>query len=90
MILLSNIEDISCQCNCAVRPSDCNKNQVYSSTRCQCICQNVLEKSNCIITGKTWNDKICSCTCPQHTWTHCTTGYIFDSHDTCKCIRDHS
>ena len=81
-------EDIKCQCNCDVTPSDCiSTSQVYSSASCQCICQNVMEKAKCLLNGKTWNDEKCSCSCPKNTWTPCTTGYVFDSHDTCSCLR---
>ena len=85
--LLTIEEDTACQCNCNVQPSDCKKDQVYSSATCDCICQNVLEKSNCLVMGKNWDDKTCSCSCPSETWTPCTTGYIFDAQNTCSCKR---
>ena len=46
-----------------------------------------MEKAKCLLNGKTWNDEKCSCSCPKNTWTPCTTGYVFDSHDTCSCLR---
>lgn len=81
------IEDISCQCTCKTRPSDCHSGQSYSGSRCQCECEDLFEKAQCVILGKEWDESTCTCTCPSPTWTPCSTGYFFDFHDSCSCIR---
>ena len=80
-------EDINCQCECAIQPSDCQSEiHLYSSSKCQCLCQDAFAKTQCLVSGKKWDEQSCTCTCPSlQSWT-CSTGYSYD-HERCSCIR---
>lgn len=80
-------EHTQCQCRCAVTPSDCTLEQYYSSSRCQCECEDILGKAECLVSGKEWSERSCSCSCPSRMWRPCSTGYIYDYRYTCACIR---
>ena len=70
----------------------------------RCLCQNPLARSKCELSGrvrlsqihklsssqcnsKVWVPSTCSCNCPR--WISCSTGYLFDSHNSCQCVPTH-
>ena len=81
------VEDhLTCGCGCEVKPEDCSKRHFYQETTCRCLCRHTEERSTCIESGRTWDQNTCTCTCPRHTWTSCSTGYVFDYSSSCSCV----
>ena len=81
------VEDhLTCGCGCEVKPEHCSKRHYYQETTCRCLCRHSEERSTCIESGRTWDHNTCTCTCPRHTWTSCSTGYVFDYSSTCSCV----
>ena len=81
------VEDhLTCGCGCEVKPEHCSKRHFYQETTCRCLCRHSEERSTCIESGRTWDQSTCTCTCPRHTWTSCSTGYVFDYSSTCSCV----
>ena len=69
------VEDhLTCGCGCEVKPEHCSKRHFYQETTCRCLCRHSEERSTCIESGRTWDQNTCTCTCPRHTWTSCSTG----------------
>ena len=81
------VEDhLTCGCGCEVKPEQCSERHFYQETTCRCLCRHSEERSTCIESGRTWDHNTCTCTCPRHTWTSCSTGYVFDYSSTCSCV----
>lgn len=79
---------LECGCACAVQPSDCDAAlHEYDRQTCGCRCRDGAARARCRAAGKFWNEETCSCNCHEHTWTPCSTGYMFDYHDTCACVQ---
>ena len=76
-----------CHCACREREEHCDiERHFYDSSECRCRCRNPSERTECIASGKEWDDRTCSCACPRSTWRQCSTGYTFDYVNTCNCV----
>jgi len=81
-------EDISCSCGCHISAQNCSAHdQIFLPHQCRCLCQNPYARSKCELSGRVWVPSTCSCACPQ--WLPCSTGYLFDSQNTCQCVPTH-
>ena len=81
------VEDhLACGCGCAVKPEHCSQRHYYQESTCRCLCRHTEERAVCIESGRTWDHNSCSCNCPRHTWTSCSTGYVFDYSSSCSCV----
>ena len=81
------VEDhLACGCGCEVKPDHCSQRHYYQETTCRCLCRHTEERAVCIESGRTWDHNTCTCTCPRHTWTSCSTGYVFDYSSSCSCV----
>ena len=81
------VEDhLACGCGCEVKPNHCSQRHYYQETTCRCLCRHTEERAVCIESGRTWDHNTCTCTCPRHTWTSCSTGYVFDYSSSCSCV----
>ena len=77
-----------CRCSCREKAEHCDQSRhYYDSSQCRCKCNNANnERAQCLAARKDWDDRTCSCTCPQSTWRQCSTGYTFDYVTTCSCV----
>jgi len=83
-------EDISCSCGCSISAADCSsEHHKYDSHSCQCTCQNVHQRYQCLGKDKVWDTETCSCLCSPETWKLCSTGYLFDAQNQCDCVPTH-
>ena len=81
------VEDhLACGCGCEVKPEHCSQRHYYQESTCRCLCRHTEERAVCIESGRTWDHNTCTCTCPRHTWTSCSTGYVFDYSSSCSCV----
>ena len=81
------VEDhLSCGCGCKVKPHQCSQHHYFLEGICKCLCRHTEKRASCIKSGRSWDEKTCACTCPRHTWTQCSTGYVFDSSFSCSCV----
>ena len=81
------VEDhLACGCGCEVKPEHCSQRHYYQESTCRCLCRHTEERTVCIESGLTWDHNTCTCTCPRHTWTSCSTGYVFDYSSSCSCV----
>ena len=81
------VEDhLACGCGCEVKPDHCSQRHYYQESTCRCLCRHTEERAVCIESGRTWDHNTCTCTCPRHTWTSCSTGYVFDYSSSCSCV----
>ncbi|XP_059082951.1 uncharacterized protein LOC131880358, partial [Tigriopus californicus] len=83
-------EHLACGCGCGISPKNCRSNQYFNSNLCRCDCQDRLEHANCILNDagqglKMWDPQNCRCRCAQ-SFRECSTGYIYDQLNTCRCI----
>eukprot|EP00091_Calanus_sinicus_P016188 TRINITY_DN35454_c0_g1_i1.p1 TRINITY_DN35454_c0_g1~~TRINITY_DN35454_c0_g1_i1.p1 ORF type:complete len:217 (-),score=49.35 TRINITY_DN35454_c0_g1_i1:65-715(-) len=77
-----------CQCGCKLEKHHCHQQlQYYHQPSCRCICNNVEERSNCLLAGKVWDPHSCQCHCPLRTIQPCSTGYMFDFSSSCACVQ---
>ena len=79
-------EDVACSCNCQIQERHCSVEQYYDRGSCQCLCKDQLSRNKCISRGMEWDPLLCMCTCPESVWKICSTGYYYDSIDTCQCV----
>ena len=79
-------EDTACSCDCPVRASDCSADQYYDQSSCRCLCNDQSGRNRCISRGMQWDPLRCMCTCPTSAWRVCSSGYVYDFSDTCRCI----
>ena len=81
------VEDhLNCGCSCQVKPDDCSPAHYFLESICKCLCRQTDNRASCIKSGLHWDSKTCSCRCPRHTWTSCSTGYVFDESSSCSCV----
>jgi len=79
-------EDVSCECGCEVRREDCSTDlHLYDNNTCSCPCR---ARSDCTARQE-WDLQHCRCFCREDTWQPCSTGYLFDSQESCQCIAVH-
>lgn len=79
-------EDLSCECGCEVRREDCRAElQLYDNNTCSCSCR---ARSDCS-ERQEWDLQHCRCVCREDTWRPCSTGYLFDSQESCQCTAVH-
>ncbi|KAI9561394.1 hypothetical protein GHT06_012351 [Daphnia sinensis] len=79
-----------CKCQCKVKASDCNPQQIYDKNNCRCVCKQNGSKS-----GKAaqqtckaplyWDERSCKCRCPPQIDVECSTGSFFSS-EQCRCV----
>jgi len=80
-------EHETCQCACPVRPEDCRSGDQYSAPgNCRCLCRDHAARHDCLARGMRWDPSSCMCVCPTASWRVCSTGYIFDFTQTCRCV----
>eukprot|EP00095_Tigriopus_kingsejongensis_P011808 maker-scaffold71_size417697-snap-gene-2.16 protein:Tk11808 transcript:maker-scaffold71_size417697-snap-gene-2.16-mRNA-1 annotation:"GA20104" len=73
-----------CRCGCEIDASNCSADQVFVQTLCQCQCRDFDEQNKCQRTNdKFWDRNSCQCLCLPSVTKECSTGYNFDSIDTC-------
>ena len=77
---------MKCQCKCAISDTYCSEKQYFSKSRCRCQCKDSKSRQNCLKNAKEWDEENCTCKCPESSWTLCSTGYEFDSEESCSCI----
>ena len=79
-------EDLSCDCGCEVRREECSSDlHLYDENTCSCSCK---ARSDCSARQE-WDLQSCRCVCREDTWRPCSTGYLFDSQETCQCTPVH-
>ncbi|XP_052873135.1 platelet-derived growth factor subunit A isoform X2 [Anopheles cruzii] len=79
-------EHVKCKCQCRIKETHCNEQQVYNPSNCRCECNNREERNRCLQERqlKQWNPATCSCDClprPEE----CTSGSLYDP-SACKCL----
>ena len=91
-------EHVECGCDCPIRPEDCHRARIgdptsqhvpekyFDAGSCRCLCRNTDRRHTCISRGMEWDDSTCRCRCPLSRWQHCSTGYVFDYEDSCRCV----
>ena len=79
-------EDTSCSCDCPVQAEDCSAHHYYDESGCRCLCKDQSGRNRCISRGMQWDPLKCMCTCPTSVWRVCSTGYVYDLSDTCRCV----
>ena len=91
-------EHIECGCDCPIRPEDCHRARIgdptsqhvpdkyFDSGSCRCLCRNTERRHTCISSGMEWDESTCRCRCPLSRWQHCSTGYVFDYENSCRCV----
>ena len=91
-------EDVECGCGCPIRPEDCHRARIgdlnsqhvpekyFDSASCRCLCRNTEQRHECITSGMDWDESTCRCRCPLSRWQHCSTGYVFDFENSCRCV----
>ncbi|XP_040579698.1 uncharacterized protein [Lepeophtheirus salmonis] len=81
--------DCSCSCPDDEEHRSCNAdpNVYYDASSCKCKCNDRIARTECLRSGKLWNERNCGCICPQSSWRPCGTGFIFDYRETCTCVR---
>ena len=81
----------SCSCSCLLNSNGCESEiHTFNANECQCICHNDNQRPSCMSEGKFWNNHLCRCECREPTVIECSTGFVFDSVNTCECIRTSS
>ena len=79
-------EDLSCECGCELRREDCSTHlHLYDNNTCSCSCRG---RSDCS-ERQEWDLQHCRCVCREDTWRPCSTGYLFDSQESCQCTAVH-
>ena len=80
------VEETECECGCEVRREDCDPLlHLYSDQSCSCSCR---QQAGCGPRQR-WDWRGCRCVCREDSWTLCSTGYLFDSQDSCQCVPGH-
>ena len=78
-------EDLSCDCGCEVSREECNTHlHLYDNNTCSCSCR---DRSDCSARQE-WDLQHCRCACREDTMP-CSTGYLFDSQESCQCTAVH-
>lgn len=76
----------SCECDCKVKPKDCNDRQSYKAEECRCVCSDSTEEKACgRQPKKLWNPSTCQCRCREQL--ECSTGFYWDETD-CTCTKN--
>ena len=63
--------------------------QAYDKTFCKCRCTNSEAKSRCAQerARKFWDERNCQCLCRTEEFRECSTGFVYDAVDTCRCSK---
>ncbi len=66
--------------------------QDYDHHFCKCRCSNSEAKAACSQEKgrKFWDERNCQCVCRAEEYRECSTGFVYDAIDTCKCVRTKS
>lgn len=83
-------EHIECGCKCKIKRHHCNAKQVYREELCSCHCRDLSEVQACHDSGRVWDPGMCMCRCPLASLQQCSTNYVFDFTNSCKCIPEES
>ena len=79
-------EDLSCECGCQVRREQCLPPlHLYDNKTCSCSC---LARPDCSALQQ-FDLQHCRCGCREDSWRPCSTGYLFDSQESCQCTPVH-
>ncbi|XP_040570520.1 uncharacterized protein [Lepeophtheirus salmonis] len=79
-------EHLECGCECKIKRHHCNAKQVYRKELCSCQCKDLSEVQACYNSGRVWDPSKCMCRCPLSTLVQCSSKYVFDFTNSCKCI----
>ncbi len=87
-------EHSACTCGCRVSESDCGHNQYFSANVCRCECTDREAIATCFLEDdgrgeKVWDPINCRCRCTE-SYRECSSGYIYDQTNTCRCASLHS
>ncbi|XP_059098408.1 uncharacterized protein LOC131892607 [Tigriopus californicus] len=79
-------EHTLCGCECKIKRHHCNDKQEYRKELCSCQCRDLSAVEECYESGRVWDPSKCMCRCPLSTLQECSSKYVFDFTNTCKCI----
>jgi len=79
-------EHLECGCECKIKRHHCNNRQTYSKEHCGCQCRDLTEVRACHESGRVWDPSKCMCRCPLSTLQQCSSKFVFDFTNSCKCI----
>jgi len=83
-------EHLECGCECKVKRRHCNNKQDYRKEICSCQCRDLSAVKSCYESGRVWDPSKCMCRCPLSTLQECSSKYVFDFTNSCKCIPEES
>jgi len=83
-------EHTECGCECKVKRHHCNEKQIYREELCSCHCRDLSEVQACHESGRVWDPGMCMCRCPLASLQQCSTNFVFDFTNSCKCIPEES
>lgn len=83
-------EHLECNCECKIKRKHCNIKQIYSTELCGCQCRDLSAVRSCHQSGRVWDPSKCMCRCPLSTLQECSSKFIFDFTNSCKCIPEES
>jgi len=83
-------EHTECGCECKVKRHHCNEKQIYREELCSCHCRDLSEVQACHDSGRVWDPGMCMCRCPLASLQQCSTNFVFDFTNSCKCIPEES
>jgi hypothetical protein len=83
-------EHTECGCECKMKRHHCNAKQVYREELCSCHCRDLSEVQACHESGRIWDPGMCMCRCPLASLQQCSTNFVFDFTNSCKCIPEES
>jgi len=83
-------EHTDCGCECKIKRHHCNEKQFYREELCSCHCKDLSEVQACHDSGRVWDPGMCMCRCPLASLQQCSTNYVFDFTNSCKCIPEES
>lgn len=83
-------EHTECGCECKIKRHHCNVKQVYRDELCSCHCRDLSEVQACHESGRVWDPGMCMCRCPLASLQQCSTNFVFDFTNSCKCIPEES
>jgi len=79
-------EHTECGCECKTKRHHCNEKQIYREELCSCHCRDLSEVQACHDSGRVWDPGMCMCRCPLASLQQCSTNFVFDFTNSCKCI----
>merc|ERR1719210_1962143 len=79
-------EHLECGCECKTKRQHCNSRQTYSKEDCGCQCMDLSDFRSCHETGRVWDPSKCMCRCPLSSLQSCSSKFVFDFTNNCKCV----